>query len=482
MTAPVNSPSLDPQEDKRKIFVHIRSLNRNGREWTREAAEMIAVVYLLPPEQIYQWGQQIYEHFPEEHNSHNGTVINRVEAFLSDKWVFRRNALTRKVMMRGIHSKEFVPCKYNDIWRDLQHNLKTFGARIKIPLGDVQTLLESDYVKEYHPIKDYFNRLAPWDGTDHIQALAGHVQCENQQFWATQLRKALVRMIACSYQQIENRIVMTLYTKEQNIGKNRFIKFLVPPSLIEYFKEDPLQPNKDSEIALTQNFLWHLDELEALDRNDMASLKSFISRSSSKQRLAYARQEETRPRIVNFWASTNKEEFLTDWQNTRWLIFRVQTINWDYNNEVTGHSAIAIDQVWAQAWHLYKSKFNYRLDDIDVTDQNKQNKNFETVSMEKQLIMKYLSFGEPDSLGSEFMQPVDVWEFLTKQTGRVTLNQYAIKPAMAQLDFPLEKVKLNDRKVSGYWVRKSLQLNGSQYPMEMEKEPVQPSVGEDLPF
>lgn len=477
----MTSPNPSPPEDRTKIFIHIRTMNRNGKMWDKEAAQMLSDVYLVPVAQVYSWGQQLYDHFKEEHNQLNGTIIDRVEAFLSTKYVFRRNALTRKVMYRqaGSQVKDFVPCIYNDIWRDLQHNLKEFGSRAKVSMSDVQTLLESDYVKQFHPIKDYFERLPAWDKEDHIQALADHVQCENQEFWSTQFKKAMVRMIACSYANIENRIVMTLYTKEQNLGKNRFIKFLVPPQMREYFKEDPLQPNKDSEIALTQNFVWHLDELEALDRNDMASLKSFISRSSSKQRLAYARQEETRTRIVNFWGSTNKDEFLTDWQNTRWLIFRVKSINWDYDNEVTSVKKIDIDKVWAQAWYLYRNKFNYRLDESDRSAQDQQNKTFETVSIEKQMIMKYISPGEPEGLGSEFMQPFDVLEYLTKQAGRVNLNQHAIKPAMAQLDFSLAKVELNDRIVRGYWVRKSLLMNGSQIPM-VEKEKMVP--GEDLPF
>ena len=137
-------------------------------------------------------------------------------------------------------------------------------------------------------------------------------------------------MIACTYGGTENRIVMTLVQQRQETGKSNLIAFLCPPELREYYKEDPLNANsKDAEIALIANFIWNLDELAQLNKKEISELKGILSRRVIKQRRAYARDEENSRRIVNFWGSTNKEEFLTDSENTRWLCFRVTNINHD---------------------------------------------------------------------------------------------------------------------------------------------------------
>jgi len=438
------------------VFAEIRLLNREGVEWTKGEAETLALKHSMDAEKIFGWGIKIYEKFLDEKGAFTGTYIKRLEAHLNDTFLFRRNPLSRSVSYKLVSEPkgEWMNCNYNDIWRFIQHNKRDMGIREKVGISDVQTILESDFVKEYNPIKDYFDNIEPWDGEEYIDAFANHIQCEDQEFWLTQFRKCLVRMIACSYSHIENRIVMTLYTKNQAIGKNRFIKFLVPDKLKEYFKEDPITDHKDSEIALTQNFLWHMDELESLNRKDLTALKSFISRSTSKQRLAYARQELPRPRIVNFWASTNKDEFLQDVQNTRWLCFRIKSINWDYDNEFTGVKKVNIDKVWSQAWHLYQSGFNFRLDENERTAQEKVNKSFETISIEKQLIAKHLHSCLPNAMNGEFMLPVDILEYITKSSGRMNLSQYAITPALIQLGFEQMEQKINGKMLKGFWCLK----------------------------
>lgn len=470
MSEPQSSNSA--KEEKIAIFTRIRIMNQEGMKWSRIEAMNMADSYMVSAEQIYEWGQEIYDHYKNENNGYSGTTIQRVETFLNERYIFRRNAITKKIVYKDHKATKFESCKYNDIWRLLQHHIRTFGSRVKIPLGDVQTLLESNFVKEFHPIKDYFDHLPIWDQkTDWIERLANHVKCEDPVFWRTQFRKALVRMIACSVGNQENRIVMTLYSKKQSKGKNRFIRFLCPDVLSDYFKEDPITEHKDSEIALTQNFLWHFDELEGLDRKALTSLKSFISRSTSKQRMAYARQEETRQRIVSFWGSTNKEEFLTDVSNTRWLIFRVEDISWDYKNDETGIKNINIDDVWSQAYYLYQTGFNYRLDEHEREFQDQLNNSFETMGSEKQLIIKHLKSCEPNAINAEFLQPVDILEFLSKQVGsRMNLSPYSIGPAMAQLNFEQTKSVINNKTVKGYWVIKIAQLNGNHVPVDSTVE------------
>lgn len=482
LTNTVSTPTFSAG-DKDQVFNAIRTLNREGKPWDMAEANMLANHYLMPPAQVYDWGIRLYQHFILEHGASNGTIVQKIEVFLSDRFTFRRNDITRKVMMHTKGSLIEEPCRYNDIWRLVQHHLKDFGKGAKFSLSDIQNLLESDYVKNFNPIKEYFEKLPEWDEKDHIHALASHVICSDQRFWLDQFKKCLVRMIACSYGGQENRIVMTLFTPSQNIGKNRLIKFLVPPLILDYYKEDPVTSHKDSEIALTENFLWHFDELEALNRKELTSLKSFISRSSSKQRRAYARQEETRARIVNFWGSTNKDEFLADVENTRWLCFRVTKINWDYNNDETDVRNIDINKVWSQAWHLYKTGFNYRLDSIERGLQATTNSSFEAMGVEKQLLVKYIQPGIPLSAASDFMIIVELLQYLQLQTNfKVQISSYAIGTAMNQLGYVAVTRELNGKKVKGYWVIKQAIMNGHQLSLGATDEPKLVNDDSELPF
>ena len=200
--------------DAASVFAEIRILNREGILWSKEEATTLAVKHSMPDvSKVYNWGVKIYDKFLDEKGAYTGTYIKKLEAFLNDTFLFRRNPLSRSVSYKLVGEQgEWMNCNYNDIWRFIQHNKREIGIKEKVGISDVQTILESDYVKEYNPIKDYFDNIEPWDGKSYIDEFASHVQCENQEFWVAQFKKCLVRMIACSYAHIENRIVMTLYT------------------------------------------------------------------------------------------------------------------------------------------------------------------------------------------------------------------------------------------------------------------------------
>lgn len=470
---------------KEKILDAIRGRIRKGIHWqdSRRFIEELADANMMPAEAMFEYGLRIYEKYKNEFDSINGAPLKKVEAFLSDRWSFRRNAITKRVLYRPVDRPEelYEPCRYNDIWRELQHNLKEFGKRVKLPIGEVQTLLESNYVEEFNPIKDYFHDRKKWDGFDHITHFASFIHTTDQEFWQEQFKKCLVRMIACSYHQVVNRIVMVLVQPAQEQGKSLALQYLCPLRLKEYYKEDPITTTKDSEIAMTENFIWNMEELEALDRKEINSLKAFISRGTSKQRRAYARFEESRPRIVNFWGSTNKEQFLTDTQNSRWLCFRVNHIDWDYNNIKTGVRKVDIDKVWDQAWQLYKDGFDYSLDKEEAQKRDRINHSFESMGNEKQLIIKYLTKVAANSVSGEFNMVIDIVQYLQASTlYKIQIHAFNVQTAMMQLGFVSEERSVNGNKVKGFWVMKKMLTNGQTLPMANVSEEVKDE--NELPF
>lgn len=445
-----------------KILEEIRKLNIKGDKWNRQLAEVVAGGSLYDADKTYEIGRSYYANHRDEHNLEQLPILKKIEYFLTSRYEFRRNAFTKKITYRSREDTEFRFCVFNDIWRLIQHNLLAFGPRVKVTMSDVNNLLESDFVKETNPFTDYFHALPHWDGVDHITALGNHVQCIDQEFWLSQFKKSLVRMIACTYAGIENRIIMVLVQEMQSTGKSTILRYLCPVELKEYYKEDPMLYNKDTEIALTQNFMWNLEELAQLNKKEVTELKAIISRQKVKQRRAYARQEESMNRIVNFWGSTNKIEFLTDTSNTRWLCFHVTSISHDYSNYSTGKKNIDINKVWAQAWHLYKSGFTYNLDEQEQEKRDINNREFETMNEEKQLMTKFLTRCEDEDANGEFMMNAEIHEYLIAQTdNKLKLSAERMGVSMSQLGFVSKVKKINGKAVRGYYVVKKPLLSPS---------------------
>lgn len=464
------------KNDIEGLFQKIRIMNQNGDQWSQDVAVALAPIYNMSWEKIHDFALKVYAKFENEHNAKNGSVIQKIEMFFGDHYEFKRNIISGELLWKK-HGQQWTTCKYNDAWRMLQHNLRYFGdiKKTKIGISDVSNLLESSFVPEYNPFKEYFENLPEWDNIDHIAALADHIKCEDQEFWLQMFRKALVRMIACSYGGHENRIICVFVQEQQEQGKDTFIRFLCPPEFHNYYKEDPLEVNKDAEIALTKNFIWNLSELDHLNKKEISEIKSIISRKVINQRAAYSRQAESRSRVVNWWGSTNKTEFLTDDAHTRWLCFNIKSISWAYSK------AIDIRKVWAQAWHLYKTGFDYNLNHDEKTTRDTRNKEFEVMPDEKQLIL--LHFTKCNANEGEFITNVEIQQFLSAVTSnRIRLSGFNVKKSMDQLGFAKETRTIGQAKLRGYWVKKKPMANATGYQNNGHEVPNQIPLPIDVPF
>ena len=85
-------------------------------------------------------------------------------------------------------------------------------------------------------------------------------------------------------------------------------------------------------------------------------------------------------------------EFLSDpTGNVRWIHFEISGIDWNYSNEVN------IDDVWAQAYALYRSGFQCDITDEEVKENERENQQFTMVSFEMELLMKFYTPGTKES-------------------------------------------------------------------------------------
>ena len=250
-----------------------------------------------------------------------------VEQFLSDNYLFRRNVLNGKVEYRTISTEQtdnqsdwrtLTPEALNSIVRKGKQEQITKNS----PKTDIQEVIYSDATPKYDPIFEYLTHLPKWDGQNHLAKLFSRlpsISSEQLDFLVIWFRSAVAHWLQKDKQHA-NESVPTLIGG-QGCGKSTFIARLLPPELQEYYLDHLNLSNKfDKEMALTNNLLVNLDELDAIRPSQQASLKQTLSKIKVNGRTIYGSSQQDRPRYASFVATTNNPHPLSDVTGSRRFI------------------------------------------------------------------------------------------------------------------------------------------------------------------
>lgn len=234
----------------------------------------------------------------------------------------------------------------------------------------------------YHPIQEYLAALK-WDGRDHISRLTNCMQSDDPPieyddgtvlplhyvYWY----RWLIGSVAKVFDQAQ--LPMLVLDSIQDLGKSTFVRWLCP--LPDYFIEGSIRvEDKDTDIRLTDKWIWEVAELDATTRKaDQSALKSFITRKEVTQRKAYGRYETVKPAMAALIGTVNNSTgFLTDETgNRRFMITRITALDFSYER-------IDVNQLWAQAFHLWQEKQSHRLTAEERRIQNEINRRYEVES------------------------------------------------------------------------------------------------------
>ena len=312
-----------------------------------------------------------------------------VKEYLQDKYNFRFNVLNELKEYKLIDDDQWIEIEEPDIYVEVRE------AGLTISQSDLSAILASSFVEKYNPVAHYMESLKPWDQkTDHIQKLSSYVKMrdkEHQARWELNFKKHLVRQIACALvPKVINKHMVILQGSKQHTGKTSFIQNLNPDELEDYFTQDINFHNKDDNLALTENWMALADEVSAVEKADQPRLKAIMSKVTDKNRRPHDKRQRRRTRIASFWGTANQEVFLVDETgNVRFIVFPVESIDWK------GYSKdIDINNVWAQAYHLFKSgSFNYNLTDKEIYNNEIANQEFIVQTPEMQFITEFFEPG-----------------------------------------------------------------------------------------
>ena len=265
--------------------------------------------------------------------SQEGTLV--IEQFLLKHYRFRRNILNGKVefatLPEAVDTADGLSSGFNEAelaFRPLtQEALNSIVIRAKkenimekgSPKTEITEYVQSEEVPVFNPILAFLNALPQWDGQNHVAHLLSRlpgINSEQQNFLSIWLRSAVAHWLQMDM--LHGNECVPTFIGSQGCGKTTFVRRLLPPHLRQYYLDHLNLSNKfDKEMALSNNLIVNLDELDAIRPSQHAALKQTLSKNKVNGRPIFGRAQDDRPRYASFVSTTNNPHPLTDATGSR---------------------------------------------------------------------------------------------------------------------------------------------------------------------
>ena len=300
-----------------------------------------------------------------------------VEQFLTEHYLFRRNILNGKVEFK---TKSDDTADYRALTQEAINSIVLHAMREQVcekgsPKSDIMLLVGSEDIPQHNPIREFLDNLPQWDGQNHVARLFSRlpgISSEQLSFLAVWLRSTVAHWLQMDTLH-GNECVPTLIGA-QGCGKTTFLRRLLPQELRQYYLDHLNLSNKfDKEMALTNNLLVNLDELDAIRPSQHAALKQTLSKSKVNGRPIYGASQEDRIRFASFVATTNNPHPLTDATGSR----RYICLTIPKGQYIDNSGDIDYDQLYAQVLHeLRELKAPYWFNNDEVARIQEMNLNY----------------------------------------------------------------------------------------------------------
>jgi len=253
-------------------------------------------------------------------------------------------------------------------------------------------LFKNSDIPSFDPFADKLHSLKPWDGKDYILEFAQRVKTTDTDLWANDITKFLVSIVASVLNpKVINHYCLVLSGRE-GIGKSTLTKKLVPKEWMEYFTQSPLDiKHKDTNFKLSQNFLISIDELSKYTRKDIENLKELMTRDCIQERVHFGKDQQQFIRRASFCATLNDMQILSGEEGERrFWVHEVTEI--DYEKEVD------IDNILAQALHLYNTGFKYWESGEEIQKRREINQKYTRPNLIRELLLKLFKVPSKDEV------------------------------------------------------------------------------------
>jgi predicted P-loop ATPase len=205
--------------------------------------------------------------------------------------------------------------------------------------------------KQVHPLKDYFEKLV-WDTTPRLDKWLTQICGAPDNVYTNAVgRKIMVAIVKRVYEPGCYFAQLPILEGAQRIGKSRLVKSIGG----DWYASINLQTHDTRQVIedMYGKSVLEIEELAGFNKQDVEFMKAFISRTTDRARLSYARVSRDYPRQSVMIATMNPDaggnHYLTDSTgNVRyWPIPCSGKIQIDAFLDVR-------DQLFAEAVHLYR--------------------------------------------------------------------------------------------------------------------------------
>lgn len=213
--------------------------------------------------------------------------------------------------------------------------------------------------RSYHPVRDYLSSLR-WDGVERLDTwLIDYAGAEDTPLNRAFGRKVLSAAVRRVMQPGAKFDAMLVLEGAQDLGKSSLIRSLCHD---ENWFTDQLEVGADAKVTIEKtsgSWIVEMPELDGMGRRDTNRVKSFITTTRDRSRLAYGRYAVTRERQFVLFGTTNESHYLSDLTGNRrfWIVRATKA-------DPAGLAEIR-DQLWAEAVAAEPNE-NLWLDESDL--------------------------------------------------------------------------------------------------------------------
>jgi len=294
---------------------------------------------------------QVFEVPPENLKLDGKHQVVELKEFLRD-YNFRFNAITGKCEHNG------VPLNDRSLNTIYVKVLEQFPTKKGISKEILLTVIESDFVPEYNPIRQFFQDNLHLKPNGQIDALLSSLKVgdmrfasDNGRIWSGQvyldvfLRKWLLSCIASWHGTYS--VMMAVLTGAQAAGKTNFFRKLLPPDLRPYYADNKMdRGNTDDMLLMCTKAIICDDEFSGKSKQDYKLLKELISKQTISLRRPYGRFSEDLVRIAVLCGCSNEEEVINDPTGNRRII-PIPVVEIDWNK----YNAVDKTELWMELYH-----------------------------------------------------------------------------------------------------------------------------------
>lgn len=378
-----------------------------------------------------------------------------VEMYLEDNYLFRRNQLNGKIEFRS----RMGDTPFRPLTKEAINSIVIRAKREDVgegcnPRTDIEEYIHSEEIPLFNPIQDYLSALPSWDGIDHVSALFSRlpeISPEQSAFLRIWLHSVVAHWLQMDALH-GNECVLTLIG-DQGCGKTTFFARLLPPQLREYYLDHINLSNKfDKDMALTNNLLVNLDELDAVRPSQHAALKQTLSKNKVNARPVYGLTQEDRPRFASFVATTNNRHPLVDTTGSR----RYLCIEIPKQQLIDNDGDIDYQQLYAQViYELRELQAPYWFSNDEVVRIQQLNQNYQEQKNLMDMITTFFRKPAPDESCTR-LSSTEILRLLSEEYPSVACTQKAkIQLGIAMKRLGFDSHYTNGRKAYNAVLNKS---------------------------